>query len=49
MYRVTIQLVQNLPLTSKHKFHFGMDWPGLARPKLNFCFDINGRFVALET
>ena len=27
-YRVTIQLVQNLPLTSKHKFCFGLARPG---------------------
>ena len=43
-YRVTIQLVQNLPLTSKQKFRFGLDWPGLARPKRNFCFEVNRRF-----
>ena len=44
VYRVTIQLVQNLPLTSKQKFLFCLDWPGLARPKRNFCFKVNGRF-----
>ena len=37
-YRVTIQLVQNLLLTSKPKFRFGLVCPGLARPKRNFCF-----------
>ena len=39
-YRVTHQVVTNLPLTSKHKFCIG-----LARPKRNFCSDVNGRFV----
>ena len=39
-YRVTIQLVQNLPLTSKQKFRFG-----LARPHgLDICFEVNRRF-----
>ena len=33
MYRVTTQLVQNLPLTS-------------AKPKQNFCFEVNGWFCA---
>ena len=28
IYRVTIQLVANLPLTSKQKFHFGLARPG---------------------
>ena len=32
MYRVNIQLVANLPLTSKPKFHFGLARPGQARP-----------------
>ena len=27
-YRVTHHVVQNLPLTSKQKFHFGLAWPG---------------------
>ena len=31
-YRVTHQVVTNLPLTSKQKFRFGLAWPGLARP-----------------
>ena len=44
LYRVTIQLEQNFPLTSKQKFRFGLGWPGLARPKQNFCFEVNGRF-----
>ena len=43
-YRVTIQLVQNLLLTSKLKFRFGLARPGQARPKRNFCFEVNGRF-----
>ena len=29
-YRVTIQLVANLPLTSRHEFRYGLAWPGLA-------------------
>ena len=41
MYRVTIQVVTNLPLTSKHKFRFNMR-------SLYFyatlCFGVNGRF-----
>ena len=45
MYRVTIQLVANLPLTSKQKFCFGLAWPGLARPKRNLCSEVNGRFA----
>ena len=44
MYRVTIQLVQNLRLTSRQKFRFGLVCPGLARAKRNFCFTVNGRF-----
>ena len=44
-YRVTIQLVANLPLTLKLKFRFGLACPGLARPKWNFCFEVNGRFA----
>ena len=39
VYRVTIPLVQNLPLTSKQKAR-----PGQARPKQSFCFEVNGRF-----
>ena len=38
LYRVTRLLVQNLPLTSKVKFRFGLAWPGQARPKRNFTF-----------
>ena len=45
MYRVTIQLVTNLPLTSKQKFHFGLARPLHARLKQNLCFEVNGRFV----
>ena len=32
------------PKTSNQKFRFGLAWPGLARPKRNFCFEVNGRF-----
>ena len=45
LYRVTIQLVANLPLTSEQKFRFGLDRPGQARPERNFCFEVNGRFA----
>ena len=41
---MTKQLVQNLPLTSKQKFHFGLARPGQVRPKRNFCFEANRRF-----
>ena len=44
MYRVTHLVDSNLPLTSKQKFRFGLACPDLARPKQNFCFDVNGRF-----
>ena len=43
-YRVTIPLVQNLPLTSKQTFRFGLGRIGQARPKRNFCFEVNGKF-----
>ena len=43
-YRVTIPLVQNLPLTTKQKFRFDLGRPGEARPKRNFCFEVNRRF-----
>ena len=43
-YRVTHQVVPNLLLTSKQKFHFGLARPGQARPKWNICFEVNGRF-----
>ena len=33
-YRVTHQVVANLPLTSKQKFHFGLSWPGQAKTEL---------------
>ena len=36
IYRVTIQLMANLPLISKRKFRFGLAWCGLAMPKRNF-------------
>ena len=42
-YRVTIQLVANLPLTSRQKFRFDLARPGQARPKRNLCFEVNGR------
>ena len=44
MYRVTIQLVQNLQLTSKPKFRFGLARTGQGRPKRNFGFEVTGRF-----
>ena len=44
-YKVTHQVVTNLPLTSKQKFRFGLARPGQARPKQNFCFEVNRRFV----
>ena len=31
LYRVNIQLVQNLPLTSKHRFRYGLARPGQAK------------------
>ena len=43
-YRVTHHVRQNLLLTSKQEFRFGLAWAGLARPKRNFCFKVNGRF-----
>ena len=36
--------VQNLPLTSKLKFRFGLACLGLSRPIRNFCFEVNRRF-----
>ena len=42
-YRVNIQLVTNLLLTSKQKFRFGLSWPGQAKTEL--LFYVNGRFV----
>ena len=44
-YRVTIQVVANLLLTSKQKLPIGLARPGQARPKQNFCFEVNGRFA----
>ena len=44
IYRVTIQVGPNLLLTSKQKFRFGLARPGHARPKRNFCFEVNRRF-----
>ena len=40
---LTIQLVQNLPLTLKQKFRLGLAWP-----TQNFCFDVNGRLCSLH-
>ena len=40
--RVTYHVAQNLLLTSKQKLRFGLACPGLARPKQNFCFEVNG-------
>ena len=31
LYRVTIQLVTKLPLTSKQKFRYGLAWPSQAK------------------
>ena len=45
IYRVTNQVVTNLPLTAKQKIHYGLARPGKARPKQNFCFEVMGRFV----
>ena len=45
LYRVTIQLVANLPLTSEQRSRFGLARPGQARPKRNFCYEDNGRFA----
>ena len=45
IYRVTIQLVTKLLLTSKQNFSFGLARPGEARPKQNFYFEVSGRFV----
>ena len=36
-YRVTIQLVANLSLTSKPKFRFGLAWPSQAKAEHLFC------------
>ena len=44
LYRATQHVGSNLPLTPKQKFRFGLACPDLARPKQNFCFDVNGRF-----
>ena len=44
IYRVTITLVQNLLLTSKQMFRFGLARAGQVRPKRNFWFEVNGRF-----
>ena len=40
VYRATIQVVSNLPLTPKQRLHFSTR----ASPKRSFCFDVNGRF-----
>ena len=41
VYRVTIQFVPNLPLTSKQRLRF--EYMGLLL-KGNFCFDVKGKF-----
>ena len=41
-YRVTHQVVQNLPLTSKHKFRFGLAWLGQSG---TFVFKSMGGFA----
>ena len=43
-YRVTRLLAQNLLLTSKVKFRFSLARPGQAKPKRNFCLEVNRRF-----
>ena len=43
-YRVTHQVVANLPLTSWQKLCFGLGRLGQDRPKRNCCFNVNGRF-----
>ena len=43
--RVTHQVVANLPLTAKQKFHFGLARPGQAGPNRNFCVEVHGRFA----
>ena len=39
-YRVTIQVVSNLPLTTKQRLCF---WYKLLKLKQNFCYNVNGR------
>ena len=41
-YRVTQHVGSNLPVPLK--FRFGLACPDLARPKRNFCVDVNWRF-----
>ena len=36
----------NLLLTSKQMFRIGLACPDLARPKWNYCFDVNRKFVS---
>ena len=43
-YRVTIPLVQNFQLTSRQKLRFGLARLGQAKPKRNFCLEVNWRF-----
>ena len=45
LYRVTQNVGQNLLLTSNQKFRFGLARPGQAKPKWNYCFEVNGRFT----
>ena len=41
-YRVTHHVVQNLLLTSKQKFGFGLAWPGLAKAELDVLKSTGG-------
>ena len=47
-YRVTHHIGSNLPLTSRQKFRIGLSCPDPARPKQNFCFEVNGRFESRD-
>ena len=42
--RATQHVGSNLPLTSNQKFRCGLACSYLARPKWNFCSDVNRRF-----
>ena len=45
MYSVTHHIVQNLLLTSKQKFRFGLARPSRARTKQNFSLKSTGGFA----
>ena len=47
IFRVTHQVVANLPLISKQKFCFGLARPGQVRPNGTFVSEVNGRFVTI--